>query len=990
VEGELPPKPSAISVSSASAIVPGSPVLEKLKTDLEKARKDASEAEAREASLRKELDQLRDQLDQTLTSTGVEEEPKSRLREEELRFLRDQLDKARAEVESEARRRRETAATLAAKTNEHAEAIQGLHQKFAQIQLDHQGKVEAEARATAELATLRKEIERSRGELAEAKSAIDLIRFERERIIADHSRASDLSKSQITQLESRLVESEATRAHRDQLAGDLEGLQKRLAESERLIVEQKESLEALRVDRDRLEAARLEEIAELRDQLGKALASSADAAILRHDLDEVRADRERIHGEFETLLAKIAEAERREADWGYPSTEADLPAQADPAAEGPTLVEDQSTLFDHGAESLMREADELRSTLAELTGRLEEKDAELVELSERAKNEAKGLRRDLYDARLEAENASKEKGELAEQVRSLEAMMANSRDLAPQIDQASFDAKLRSAVDEAVKGAWADYERRLAETQARLKAANTRADLMEAEARNSHEQIAARERSLDAVGDGSSFGGEAASMTTIRILDARGTARLTPADAEARLELARQLAVDRKDKALIDRVAKMAQKVRGDLEARNYTLAETLVRGAEIETGLDPGGFSINGLRIFRASPTITGNLLALAPAFDRIMRDGELETIKTTIDEMKTILGDQAGLPKILRPGRTPTTKRPIARPEALRLFIDAIMITESSLVRAVVQKRPLPDTALGTYASLVEGACIARKVSETVDPDQTSFLEEIIQACCLMLTRRQQVDGHFAFLDPRGKACEAATVVDGMVAQRADAVKDGWVVHVDPIGMAQIETGPCAIALLTAGKALGRAEWTKAARKAAEWTVGQPCLPNFVANAASAGLVARSYLDNQEDPMLVGLVRKLSLGLLPAQAENGRWVDPQSATTSNHLLILRALLDAWEAMPLDRVEFRKELKRSIDLAMASLLEECRVLGVPAQGGTLRDLLRYRDLFPEAHDARIESAIVDSVTVIQELCHDGAKRKLGVPADQLAALMLV
>ncbi len=48
----------------------------------------------------------------------------------------------------------------------------------------------------------------------------------------------------------------------------------------------------------------------------------------------------------------------------------------------------------------------------------------------------------------------------------------------------------------------------------------------------------------------------------------------------------------------------MAEKVRADLDARNYTLAESLVRGAEIEAGLDPGGFSIAGLRIFRASPT--------------------------------------------------------------------------------------------------------------------------------------------------------------------------------------------------------------------------------------------------------------------------------------------------------------------------------------------------------------------------------------------------
>jgi hypothetical protein len=257
-------------------------------------------------------------------------------------------------------------------------------------------------------------------------------------------------------------------------------------------------------------------------------------------------------------------------------------------------------------------------------------------------------------------------------------------------------------------------------------------------------------------------------------------------------------------------------------------------------------------------------------------------------------------------------------------------------------------------------------------------------------MLTRRQQPDGHFPFLDPRGKPSKLATVVDGMIAQRSDAVKDGWVVHVDPIGMAQVETGPCGIALSKAASLLKRDEWFVASQKAAEWAVGQPCLPNFTGNAASIGLVARSYLDTVEDPHLVGLIHKLDFGLLPGQIENGRWVDPQSATTTNHLVIFRALLDAWEAIPPDRRDIRKDLKHSIDLALESLLEEHKALGAPPQGANLRDLVRLRDLFPDNYDLRIEPAILDSATVIQELCHDGPRPKLGVPADQLASLMLL
>ncbi len=1037
IEGEISTHPAGMSVSSASAIIPGSPALDRLRADLAQALEAAQKAQAAEALLRREVDQLHNQLDQTIESPGDgDDEAKNRLRDEELRFLRDQLDRARAEVEVEARKRREAVASLSARTTEHAEALRTLEQQLQAIQLDHQNKLEAEARTTAE-------VDQLRSELAEANAAIKAIESLRDRTSAEQSQAAEASRTRIAQLEARLVEAEATRTHRDQLGRELEHLQKRFTETERLAREHKDSLESLRIDQAQTEADRLAELGGLRDQLAQALAVAADAAILRQELDEAKADRDRLHGELENLHGRIAETERSQASSEYLSTEIDLPCLVAPLEPGTTdPAGDETTVFDGGQaapeaepERLRAEASALRAEVAELTADLADKQAEMGELAQRSSAETKELRRALYEARLASETSSKAYLELLDRVRELEADASPMFDEpVPSLDEhelleaerqeaaaileaereeaaaileaerkqaaaaleaershaaAALEAERTRAVDEAIKGAWADFERRLAETQAKLQAANARADLMETEAREAREQISARERTLDLVGDSSSFGGEGSSLTSVRILDARGTARLTIADAEARLGLARQLAVERKDKALIDRITKMADKVKADLESRNHTLAETLVRGAEIETGLDPGGFSINGLRIFRASPTIVGSLNALAPSFDRVMRDGDLDAIRTTIGEMRRILGDQAGLPEIRRPGRMPSTKLPMTRPEAFRLFIDAL-VGEHWLVRPVVQKKPLPDTALGTYAGLVEAACVARKVAEAIDPEQIAFLDEIIQAACLMLTRRQQPDGHFPFLDPRGRPSRAATVVEGMIAQRSDAVKDGWVVHVDPIGMAQTETGPCGIALARAAALLNRDAWFVAAAKAAEWAVGQPCLPSFVATAASAGLVARSYLDAGEDPDLVGLIRKLTLGLLPGQVENGRWVDPQSATTSNHLLILRALENAWEAIPANRDEIREELKRSIDLAMASFLEECKILGVPAQGGALRDLIRHRELFPNDRDPRLEPAILDSATVVQELCHDGAKRKLGVAADQLAALMQI
>jgi hypothetical protein len=72
----------------------------------------------------------------------------------------------------------------------------------------------------------------------------------------------------------------------------------------------------------------------------------------------------------------------------------------------------------------------------------------------------------------------------------------------------------------------------------------------------------------------------------------------------------------------------------------------------------------------------------------------------------------------------------------------------------------------------------------------------------------------------------------------------------------------------------------------------------------------------------------------------------------------------------------------------MASLLAEHRALGVPPQGQGLRDLIRHRDLPGLEAPPRLGLAIQDSAALIQELCHEGPKPKLGVAPDQLAALI--
>jgi hypothetical protein len=1006
-----------------------------VREDLEQAR-DA--AEARDRGHREALDTLQARHDLALAEAqGQLERATAEARAAEARRLETQAHRLEAEAaradleeghagEIQAIRAERDAARQALDDHradrervdaERDRAIEQMQELLAraQAELGESGATrEHRDRLAGELDGARARLEEVERLASEATARADQASSDRERSRLDHEsevqglreelsivraglQDSEATREQLEHARARLEEAEAARRdleeardRADRLAAELEAQRATLAEAEGRESEARSKADAI-----------LAEVESLREQLARSQAGPSEADVIRRERDEARIQRDRVVEELDLLRARVEEAERTATDWDFASTEVEVPRYQAATAEAQAranaeiealraelaetreLVARKDAVLADMAMDLALERDKADET-ARQAGRADA-EREFAEERARVTDEVEGLRRSLGEALDAAEASARSQEELSGRLRRLEAAPTPTVASTPTEDAPAIEQARRLAVEEAVKGAWADFERRLSETQGKLKAANARADLLEAEAREAHDQIASFQKGVE-LGDISSFEEMAASMTSIRILSDRGTARITLTDAEGRLALARQLAVDRKDKPLIDRIAKMVDKVRDDLEARNYTLAETLVRGAEIEVGLDPGGYSINGLKIFRPSPAIVTSLTALIPAFERVMKQGDLASIRSTLGEMRTILGDQAGLPEIRRPGRAPAVKRPIAPAEAVRLFVGAIE-AEQWLMRPIANKRPLPDTSLTTYASLMEACSEIRPAVEEHAPEKVELIDKIIQACGQMLTRRQQPDGHFPFLDPRGKPSKLATAVDSMVAQSPLAVKDGWVVAPDPLGAAQAENAYCGMALLKAGAALKRPEWAQAASRAADWAAGQPCLPYFLANALSAALLARAYLDAGQERHLAGLIAKLNVGLLPGQVENGRWIDAATAQTTNHLAILQALHDAWEAVPPDRGLLRDELRASLDRAAASLLEECKALGVPAQGGALRALVRHRDLTRPDLDPRLEPAILDSVTVVQELCHDADKPKLGVSPDLLATL---
>jgi hypothetical protein len=464
---------------------------------------------------------------------------------------------------------------------------------------------------------------------------------------------------------------------------------------------------------------------------------------------------------------------------------------------------------------------------------------------------------------------------------------------------------------------------------------------------------------------------------------ADGAESLTWADAKARLNVANQIAREKNDRQLVERVASTAKRVKAELDAKNSAEAERLLREIESATGIDPGGWSMGGLKIFHPTPEFLSRRNDQSRALDAAMAKGDLDEVHGVIADMRKTLGDQVGLPDLrTKPERA--QPHPLSQAEAVDLFLKALKSQEKSL-REIEAGRTVGDYKLRYYAGVVQACCDVRPAIQRHRPEQVADVDKLVSGACSILTRLQEPDGHFPFPDLRGKSIRFGEMVDRAVAKDPNAVKDGWLITPDPDGGTQFDTGLCGVALLTAGATYHDDRYTKAGLRAADWALTQPCVKNFNYNAFSVSLLMNAYRVAREERYLAAALQKFRLGIAPGQVENGRWIDPHNARTVYHLIILRALHDLWEGLPADQTGARAEVAQAATKAMAALLDEFERAGITALGPG--ELLRHERLNPNP-DKRLRPMIELTKSVIYEKCVRGDQVKMGVPITDMAALV--
>jgi hypothetical protein len=455
-------------------------------------------------------------------------------------------------------------------------------------------------------------------------------------------------------------------------------------------------------------------------------------------------------------------------------------------------------------------------------------------------------------------------------------------------------------------------------------------------------------------------------------------AELTSADADARWQLARQLAREKNDRELVRRVESARQTVRAALAAGKPAEADAALREIEAVVGIDAGGWSMSGLKIFHPTPAMFARRDEMHRALDAATAKGDANEVRAAVAEMRKTFGDQAGLPDARRPG-VRAKPHSLSETEAVKLFLSALK-SEDRSTREIAAGRPVGNNMLRLYADIVQGCCDIRPAVRRRQPQRLADLDRLVAGACSILTHLQQPAGYFPLPDLRGKNIRFGEMTEKLLATQPEGVKDGWIIAVDPAGGTQFDNGVCGVALLSAGAEYKRDEWTRAGWRAADWALQQRCVPNFNYNAFSVGLLAHASRVAHDNRYLAGALRKFRVGVAPGQVENGRWVDAHNARTVYHLIILRALHDLWVA----QTAGREEVAAVATKAVTALLDEYAAAGITTTA--LDELLRHEKLNPKP-DPRLRGAIEMTASVIYEKCARGGNTRAGAPFTELASL---
>lgn len=205
-------------------------------------------------------------------------------------------------------------------------------------------------------------------------------------------------------------------------------------------------------------------------------------------------------------------------------------------------------------------------------------------------------------------------------------------------------------------------------------------------------------------------------------------------------------------------------------------------------------------------------------------------------------------------------------------------------------------------------------------------NFLKSAVEGTNYMLSE-QTSSGVFGYpYDPNAK--------DGLKSAALRIVQEGerrglimtegkWVIEDLDDGGLQFDNGEVGLGLLHAYVLTGNKRYLESARRAGDWAIKRPIVRNFNYNGFSGNLLARLYRVTGEQKYLDAAKEKFVYGVLPGQMENGRWFDRHNASIQYHSLMMRQLIEFYQALQKAEDPLAERVKKAILTGLDNVAEE-------------------------------------------------------------------
>ncbi len=374
------------------------------------------------------------------------------------------------------------------------------------------------------------------------------------------------------------------------------------------------------------------------------------------------------------------------------------------------------------------------------------------------------------------------------------------------------------------------------------------------------------------------------------------------------------------------------------------------------------------------SDPTAGDHRVRLQREMAAAMAERDAVAIDRLVAEANSLLGANLGEPNI--------RDRYIAIPDqAVPLRLDEIRTLAAKMPARIEARRwwriglnplklahPLRETA-----EAIGGLLDTHRAG--LDADGAALRSAREAGEFLLWTQAEAGNGVFPFPASRGVSEAAPFKASAAFLDEAERsgdigskVRNGWLIDDAGNGGLQFDNGECGVAMLELHAATGDVRFLDAARRAADWAIGQPLSVNWNYNSFSVHLLAETYRATGGTRYRDAALDKALYGVLPGQLRDGphagRWHDPHNARPAYHYIMLRALASLASALP-PSDDDRTRIQAALRLGLRARNADFVGPGAANKDKAMETLLMVRTLYrddPEFLDASLTPQAFDAL----------------------------